>query len=116
MCKAKTARTYEDFKPLFDWKREDGSDIVVINLPGFKKEQLKLQLDAFGKMRISAERPLDDKKWIRSCKDFHVPEYCIENDIRARFDNGILYVTMPKKATQTSTQPPVPLSAGCVLV
>ena len=29
-----TPRSYEDFEPSFEWKREEGSDTLVISLPG----------------------------------------------------------------------------------
>ncbi|XP_058106757.1 inactive protein RESTRICTED TEV MOVEMENT 2-like [Magnolia sinica] len=100
MSKAKTDRSHEDFQPLFDWKREDGFDTLAINLPGFKKEQLRIQALSCGKMKISGERQIDGNKWSRFQKDFHVPENCNQCEISAKFENGTLNMTMPRTATQ----------------
>jgi hypothetical protein len=67
--------------------------------PGFKKEQLRVQIDNFGRLRISGERPLraDSKRWKRFSKDFHVPDGCNAGAIRARLEkSGALLITMPR--------------------
>ncbi|XP_058105809.1 inactive protein RESTRICTED TEV MOVEMENT 2-like [Magnolia sinica] len=104
MSRPNMARSYEDFQPSFDWKQEDGSDILVVNLPGFKKEQLKVQLNNLGKLTVNGERPVGSNKWSRFRKDFQVPENSNVNEIRARYENGALYVTMPKLAARARKQ------------
>ncbi|XP_058106759.1 18.3 kDa class I heat shock protein-like [Magnolia sinica] len=98
--KPNMARSYEDIQPLFDWKREDGSDTLLISLPGFKKDQLKVNLDRYGMMKISGERQIDGNQWSRFSKNFDVPENCIQNKICASFEKGYLRLNMPKTATQ----------------
>ncbi|KAI9120704.1 hypothetical protein K1719_007737 [Acacia pycnantha] len=36
-------RSYEDFDPLCKWSRKEGRDILEVHLPGFRKDQVKVQ-------------------------------------------------------------------------
>ncbi|OVA16452.1 Alpha crystallin/Hsp20 domain [Macleaya cordata] len=97
-------RSYEDFQPAFNWVREEGLDTLVLHLPGFKKEQLRVQVDSHGNMKISGERPLDENRWSRFRKDFPIPKNCNVNEIHAKFIGGLLYVKLPKKSIQVMAQ------------
>ena len=79
-----------------------------IDLPGFKKEDVKLDLDN-GYLTISAQRneELDEKdnegRYIRqeratgSCaRSFYVGKELEPKDISAKFENGILSLHLPK--------------------
>jgi hypothetical protein len=77
--------------------------------PGFKKEQLRVQIDNFGRFRISGERPLraDSNRWRCFSKDFHVPDGCNAGAISARLEkSGALLITMPRLS------PPAPAAAS----
>lgn len=82
---------------------------VDIDLPGFKKEEISAQLSN-GYLTISAAKGLDkeekDKegRYIRReryagsmSRSFYVGEGVKEQDIHAKFDNGILKLALPKK-------------------
>ena len=82
---------------------------MLIDLPGFKKEEVKISLKD-GYLTISAEKGLDkDEKdkngsLIRQeryagavNRSFYVGENMEEKDIHAKFENGVLTVTLPKK-------------------
>ena len=88
-------------------EKEDGYELAV-DLPGFKKEDVKLDLDN-GYLTISAQRneELDDKdnegRYIRqeratgSCaRSFYVGKELEPKDISAKFENGILTLHLPK--------------------
>ncbi|KAG2286147.1 hypothetical protein Bca52824_045751 [Brassica carinata] len=45
-------RIYDEFDPVFNWKSEQGFEILTINLPGFRKEQLKVQVTSTRKVRM----------------------------------------------------------------
>ncbi|XP_010917927.1 uncharacterized protein [Elaeis guineensis] len=94
---------YEDVVPSYKFVREEGIDTLVIELSEFKKEQIRVELDKFGKLSISGERPLAHNKRSRFRSAFEVPEDC--NEIRAKFENGRLYVkVLPKFITETSME------------
>lgn len=91
-----------------DVRENKDSYDVFVDLPGFKKEDVKLDLDN-GYLTISAQRneELDDKdnegRYIRqeratgSCaRSFYVGKALEPKDISAKFENGILTLHLPK--------------------
>ena len=85
---------------------------VDIDLPGFKKDEIKLHLEK-GYLTVSAEKGLDkeekdDKgKLIRQerysgamKRSFYLGENITEEDVKAKFEDGVLRLTVPKKETQ----------------
>ena len=88
-----------------------------VDLPGFKKEDIQAQLKD-GYLTITANKGVEhneqDQKsgrYIRrelysgACsRSFYVGENITEEDIEAKFENGILQVTVPKKAPEVPVQ------------
>lgn len=64
---------------------------------GFKREQMRIQVNHLGFLVISGERPHDGTRWKRFKKEFEIPKYCNEDAIRGNFMQNILSVVMPKK-------------------
>ena len=92
-----------------DVKEHETGYEVDIDLPGFKKDELNLDLTD-GYLTISASKGLDkdeeDKKgkFIRQeryagamSRSFYVGDYVTEEDIHAKFENGVLRLDVPKK-------------------
>ena len=92
-----------------DVKETDTGYEVDIDLPGFKKDEINAQLDN-GYLTISAAKGLDkdekDKKgkYIRKeryagamSRSFYVGEGVTQEDIKAKYDDGILRLSVPKK-------------------
>jgi Hsp20/alpha crystallin family len=77
-------------------------------IAGFRKEQIKVMIDNIGKLRVTGERPVGENKRIRFRKEFQTPENCNRTNIRAKFENGKVTVTLPKivvdQPTQTTAQ------------
>ncbi len=83
---------------------------VDINLPGFKKDEISLDLEN-GYLTINAAKAVEQEKGrmgkiIRQeryegslQRSFFLGENITENDITARFENGVLTLTVPKKET-----------------
>ena len=95
---------------------KDGYDVFV-DLPGFKKEDVKLDLQN-GYLTITANRSenLDEKdnegRYIRqerctgSCaRSFYVGEELKPTDVAAKFENGILELKLPKAEKQLPEKP-----------
>ena len=89
-------------------ERENGYE-VAIDLPGFKKEDVSAKLED-GYLTISAQRDVnndekdEDGKYIRrerytgQCRrSFYIGEAVEEDEIKARFEDGILKLEIPKK-------------------
>ena len=92
-----------------DIKEHDGGYELDIDLPGFKKDEITIDLDN-GYLTISAEKGLDkdeqDKKgkYIRReryagavQRSFYVGDAVTEEDVKAKFEDGILRLSIPKK-------------------
>ena len=95
-----------------DVKETDNSYELDIDLPGFKKDEVSASLEN-GYLTISAAKGLDqdqkDKegKYIRreryagSCsRSFYVGDAVTESDIHAKFEDGILKLSVAKKDPQ----------------
>ena len=91
-----------------DIKEKDEGYELVVDLPGFKKDEIEVQLEN-GYLTISAAKELDkdesDKngKYLRQeryagsmSRSFYVGEGIIEEDIHGKFENGILKLDIPK--------------------
>ena len=88
-----------------DVKENEHDFEIFVDLPGFKKEDLKLDLTD-GYITISANKTLDEedkKKYIRKerfygsvSRSFYVGDSIKKEDIKAKFDNGVLTLSFPK--------------------
>ncbi|KAK4339183.1 hypothetical protein RND71_040645 [Anisodus tanguticus] len=81
---ATPTQVYEDFVPSSKLVQEQHSDTLHLILPGFKKEQMRVQLTKTGILKISGQRPIGQNKWQS-----------------AKFENGILHVKQPKLITSS---------------
>ena len=90
-----------------DVKETDTGYEVDIDLPGFKKDEINAQLDN-GYLTISAALDKDEKdkkgKYIRKeryagamSRSFYVGEGVTQEDIKAKYEDGILRLSVPKK-------------------
>ncbi|WP_293728010.1 Hsp20/alpha crystallin family protein [uncultured Phascolarctobacterium sp.] len=95
-----------------DIKESDAAYEMDIDLPGFKKEDVSAKLEN-GYLTISASKGVekeeknDEGVYIRrerytgECsRTFYIGEAVKQEDIKARFEDGILKVTVPKVAPQ----------------
>ncbi len=90
-----------------DVKETDNSYELEVDLPGFKKDEIKLQLSD-GYLTISAEKGLDkdEEKHGRLIRQeryegamqrsFYVGDGLTEDDVKASFANGVLKISLPK--------------------
>lgn len=91
-----------------DVREKDGNYEVFVDLPGFKKENVTLNLEN-GYLTITAEKGLekdeDEKgsyvrkeRWSGSCsRSFYLGDGVRAEDIKAKMEDGILTLTFPKE-------------------
>ncbi|KAI4296566.1 hypothetical protein L6164_036514 [Bauhinia variegata] len=93
---------------LVDWKETPEAHLFKADIPGLKKEEVKVEVEDNRVLQISGERNVEkeDKndKWhsiehsIRKFKRrFSLPENVKMDQIKANLENGVLIVTVPKE-------------------
>ena len=99
-----------------DIKDTDTGYEITMSLPGVEKEDVKAQLkDGYLTIQASANNKKDEKddkgRYIRrerysgSCsRSFYVGDQITEADIKAKFENGALVLTIPKKDAQEKVE------------
>ncbi|XP_055815306.1 inactive protein RESTRICTED TEV MOVEMENT 2-like [Solanum dulcamara] len=93
-------QVYEDFVPSTKLVQEQHFDTLHLTLPGFKKEELRVELNKTGILKISGQRPVGTtNKWQRFQKEFPIAVNCDRNKISAKLENGILHVKQPRMIT-----------------
>ena len=89
-----------------DVKETDEGYEVDVDLPGFNKDEIKLDLNN-GYLTISTEKSLNkenkgkilrQERYVGTMqRSFYVGESITEDDIKAKFENGVLNLMIPKK-------------------
>ena len=92
-----------------DVKETDEGYEVNVDLPGFNKDEIKLELNS-GYLTISTEKSLNKEnkenkgKMLRQeryvgamQRSFYVGGSITEEDIKAKYENGVLSLMIPKK-------------------
>lgn len=99
-----------------DVKEKDTEYEVDIDLPGFKKEDVKAELkDGYLTIRaakgVDREEKKEDGKYIRKerysgnmSRSFYVGKNVTQEDIHAKFEDGILKLTVPKKEAKKAEE------------
>ena len=94
-----------------DIREKDNNYEVAIDLPGFKKEEITVELDN-GYLTINAAKGLDKDenkkgKLIRQeryagsmIRSFFIGENVEKDDVEATYRHGVLTLTIPKKAME----------------
>lgn len=96
-----------------DVRENSDSYDIAIDLPGFKKDEIAVQLKD-GYLNIAAAKKLDkdekDKKTGRLirqeryagslARSFYVGDELKQEDIHAKYENGVLSINIPKKEAQ----------------
>ena len=92
-----------------DIKEHDDKYELLVDLPGFNKEDIKMHIEdgylVINAKTSSEDSEKDDKgKYVRKeryfgecSRSFYVGEQITEDDIKANFKNGTLNIEIPKK-------------------
>ena len=92
-----------------DLKEHDDGYELSVDLPGFKKDQIELQLQN-GYLTITASKGLEEEGKDKKGKivhqerysgsmsrSFYVGDHVTEEDVKAKFEDGVLTLDFPKE-------------------
>ncbi|WVY89320.1 hypothetical protein V8G54_034834 [Vigna mungo] len=104
-----------------DWKETPEAHVFKADLPGLKKEEVKVEIEEGRVLQISGQRTKEkeDKndKWHRVerssgsfLRRFRLPENAKVNEVKAAMENGVLTVTVPKEEVKKPDVKPVQIT------
>jgi HSP20 family protein len=95
--------------PSTDVAENENEIRLSLDLPGFKKEDLKIDLPGNNTLTISGERKFEKSEGVKVhrkerfygnfARSFSLPSSVDVAAVRARFEEGILEITLPKRET-----------------
>ncbi|KAK6122448.1 hypothetical protein DH2020_043811 [Rehmannia glutinosa] len=91
-----------------DWKESPEAHVFKVDVPGLKKEEVKVEVEDGSILQISGERSKEQEekndKWHRVerssgkfLRRFRLPENAKLDQVKAAMENGVLTVTVPKE-------------------
>ncbi|KAI3761320.1 hypothetical protein L1987_51732 [Smallanthus sonchifolius] len=91
---------FEEFVPPAAWTEDSTCHYLLVDLPGFKKQELKLQVDNQTHILVSGERQVRENKYKRFEQSFELPKDADIEKITGKLEGEILYISVPKKVEQ----------------
>ncbi|XP_065847465.1 22.0 kDa heat shock protein-like [Euphorbia lathyris] len=88
----------KEFVPYAAWTEDSLNHFLLVDLPEFKKEEVKLQVEKSGEITISGKRLVNDNNYLYFEKTYKAPSNSDLEKVTGKFEGEILYVNVPKQA------------------
>ncbi|KAL6874667.1 hypothetical protein ACP4OV_013332 [Aristida adscensionis] len=104
-----------------DWKETPEAHVFRADVPGLKKDEVKVEVEDGNVLQISGERSKEQEEktgtWHRVerssgrfLRRFRLPENAKTEQIKASMENGVLTVTVPKEEAKKPEVRPVQIT------
>ena len=104
----------DNFMPSVDVSETETQFLVSVELPGIKKEEINVDLEK-GRLTVSGERKFQNEeegknyhrletKYGKFSRSFYLPDSIDEETIAAKYEDGILNITINKSEDKVKKQ------------
>lgn len=107
--------------PRVDISEDKDNFYITAEMPGIPKENIKVNISDDGVLTISGEKKQEEKQEGRNfyrierrygtfTRSFTLPDNVKRDGISARYENGVLYITLPKQEPAQPNVTEVPIA------
>ncbi|XP_075633588.1 15.7 kDa heat shock protein, peroxisomal [Castanea sativa] len=112
-------REWSGSTALMDWLESPNAHIFKINVPGYSKDNIKVQVEDGNVLHIKGEGGKEEQLNAKDTvwhvaergtgkgefsREIELPENVKVDQIKAQVENGVLTITVPKDTTQKSSK------------